>query len=248
MKNGFAGMNILRASEDVDFSIRGIVKYEVAGQTVWITTTHIALLIIMLTLIIFALAARRAIKKADPDKVPGTFLNIVEYLVQTVDNLTRTNMGSKHGYKFANYIGTIFAFILVSNISGLFGLRPPTADYGVTLALGLMTFVLIHYNGFKYQKAGHITGLFKPIPLLFPINLIGEIATPLSLSLRLFGNVLSGTVLLGLVYGLLPKILLMFWPAALHFYFDLFSGAIQTYVFCMLTMTFISQTFEEEEA
>ena len=119
-----------------------------------------------------------------------------------------------------------------------------------TLSLALITFVLIHYNGFKYEKAGHVTKLFQPV-LLTPINIIGEIATPLSMSLRLFGNVLSGTVMMGLIYGLLPKLLQLFiWPVfgALHAYFDVFSGAIQTYVFCMLTMTFIAQTFGEEEA
>ncbi|MBQ9118504.1 MAG: F0F1 ATP synthase subunit A [Lachnospiraceae bacterium] len=199
--------------------------------------------IVMLVLIVFALIANRVIRKADPEKAPGPFLNVIELLVETVDNLTKTNMGEKHGLKFSNYIGTIFAFILLANISGLFGLRPPTADYGVTLGLALITFVLIHYNGFKHQKMAHITNLFKPA-LLTPINIIGEIATPLSMSLRLFGNVVSGTVMMGLIYGLLGKIALI-WPSVLHAYFDLFSGAIQTYVFSLLTMVFISNNFEE---
>ena len=80
--------------------------------------------------------------------------------------------------------------------------------------------------------------MFQPLPLLFPINLIGEIAVPISLSLRLFGNVLSGTVIMGLLYGLLYKIT-WGWPGILHVYFDLFSGCIQAYVFAMLTMVFI---------
>jgi F-type H+-transporting ATPase subunit a len=149
--------------------------------------------------------------------------------------------------KFRNYIGTIFIFIFLSNISGLFGLRAPTADYGVTFALGIMTFVLIHYNQFKYQKVkGVIAGLCDPWPIWAPINIIGDIAVPISLSLRLFANVLSGTVMMALIYGLLSKIAIV-WPAALHVYFDLFSGAIQTYVFCMLTMTYITQACETEE-
>ncbi|WP_310604455.1 F0F1 ATP synthase subunit A [Anaerosporobacter sp.] len=237
-------MGILHASEEVDFGITGYQKYTLFGQELYFTTTHISIIIVALTLIIFALIANRAIKRADPDKVPGAFLNIVEYMVQAFDNLTLSNMGTKHGPKFCNYIGTLFLFILLSNISGLFGLRPPTADYGTTLALALMTFVIIHYNGFKYQKASHITDLFKPL-LLSPINIIGEIATPLSMSLRLFGNVLSGTVMMGLIYGLLPKLLTLVWPGVLHVYFDVFSGAIQTYVFCMLTMVFVSSTFDE---
>lgn len=245
ISGSFTNRGLVQASEGVDFGITGYHKYSIFGQSVYLTTTHIAIIIVCLTLIVFAAVANRVIKKADPNKVPGTFLNMIEYLVQTFDNLTVSGMGSKHGPAFSNYIGTIFMFILLSNISGLFGLRPPTADYGTTLGLALMTFVLIHYNGFKYQKFGHITGLFKPL-LLSPINIIGEIATPISMSLRLFGNILSGTVMMGLVYGLIPKFLTVIWPGALHGYFDLFSGCIQTYVFCMLTMVFVSNTFEEE--
>ena len=246
-------MGILAAAESetkITFGVDGLFKYEVFGQELWITNTHISLLLVVLTLTIFALFANRAIKKADPNEVPGTFLNIIEYLVELVDGLTRNNMGDKHFSKFSNYIGTLFSFLLVANLSGLFGLRPPTADYGVTLGLALITFVMIHYNGFKYEKAGHVTKLFQPV-LLTPINIIGEIATPMSMSLRLFGNILSGTVMMGLLYGLLPKLLQFFIGpvfGGLHAYFDVFSGAIQSYVFCMLTMVFISQCFGEEDA
>lgn len=233
-------------TKEVGFGINGLYQYELFGQKLWITTTHVCLFIIILTIIILAIVANRVIKKADPLKPPGHFQNIVETLVESVDGLTRSNMGVKHGLKFSNYIGTLLLFIFLSNISGLFGLRPPTADYGTTLALGVMTFILIHYNGFKYQKLGHLTGLFKPL-ILAPINIIGELATPISLSLRLFGNIMSGTVMLGLIYGLLPKFILLIWPAALHAYFDVFSGAIQTYVFCMLTMVFIANQFDGEE-
>lgn len=232
----------------IDIGINGYFKYTLFGKELWITNTHISIIIVMVTILIVAIIANRTIKRADPTKAPGGFLNLIELLVEKLDDLTRTNMGDEHGWKFSNYIGTLFIFLILSNISGLFGLRPPTADYGVTLALGLITFFLIHYNGFKYQKFGHIKGLFEPLPFLFPINLIGEVATPLSLSLRLFGNVLSGTVMMGLIYGLVPWFLTLAWPGVLHAYFDLFSGAIQTYVFCMLTMVFISQTFDSEEA
>ena len=159
-------------------------------------------------------------------------------------------MGS-HAPKFTNYICTIFLFILFSNISGLFGLRPPTADYGTTFALGVITFVLIHVTKWRNQSFKQIwTDMCSPLPpwlpIWLPINLISEIAIPISLSLRLFANVLSGTVMMGLVDGLLAKVALV-WPAALHVYFDLFSGAIQTYVFCMLTMTYISSSYGDPE-
>lgn len=239
MMNGI----LLSAESEVDFMIHGIFSYEFFGHKVWITTTHVSLLIVMLVLIGFAIAANRVMKHAS--EVPGTFQNIVELIVEKLDGLIHGVMGRKAG-KFANYIGTIFIFILLSNISGLFGLRPPTADYGVTLPLGLLTFILIHFNKFKYQKvSGVLKGLCEPWPIWAPINVIGDVAVPISLSLRLFANVLSGTVMMALVYGLL-KWVAVIWPAALHVYFDLFSGAIQTYVFCMLTMTYISDAIGDE--
>ena len=235
-------------SQDVDVGITGYLKYHLFGQELYLTTTHVGLAIILLAFVVFALVANHAIRHADPYKAPSGFVNVLELMVEMIDDQTKSNMGATHGHKFSNYIGTLFAFILVCNISGLLGLRAPTADYGTTLGLALITFVLIHYNGFKYQKLNHVTDLFHPLPLA-PINIIGEFATPLSMSLRLFGNILSGTVMLGLIYGLLPKLLLLVASpvmGALHAYFDLFSGAIQTYVFAMLTMVFISQNFNEE--
>lgn len=232
------------ASSDVNIGVDGFLSYKLFGHTFWLTTTHVSLAVILVFFTVFAIIANRAIKKTDPYKKSSMFVNIIELGVETVDNMVVGNMGEK-GRGFCNYIGSLFAFILVCNLSGLFGLRAPTADYGVTLSLALITFFLIHITGFRYQKFGHITGLFKPLPLA-PVNIIGELATPLSMSLRLFGNILSGTVLMALIYGLLPKVILWFWPGALHAYFDVFSGCIQTYVFCMLTMVFISNNFEEE--
>ena len=228
---------LLSAAADVDFMVHGLFSYKFFGHTVWITTTHVCLLIVILFLIGFSIIAGRVMKHAT--EIPSGFQNVVELIVEMLDKMVGLTMG-KHAGSFLNYIGTIFIFILISNFSGLFGLRPPTADYGVTLPLGLATFTLIHYNKFKYQKVkGVIEGLCSPWPFWAPINMIGDIAVPISLSLRLFANVLSGTVMMALVYGLLSKIAVI-WPAVLHVYFDLFSGAIQTYVFCMLTMTYIT--------
>lgn len=235
-------------SADIDFMIHGVTKYSFFGHEVWITTTQVCLLIVVLILIGFAFVANRALKKAT--EVPSGFQNVVELIVGLLDGMVKGSMG-KAAHKFNNYIGTIFVFILVSNISGLLGLRPPTADYGVTLPLGIMTFILIHFNQFKYQRPKEIwKDMCSPLPpwlpLWLPINIISEVAVPISLSLRLFANVLSGTVMMALIYGLLGWIATI-WPAALHVYFDLFSGAIQTYVFCMLTMTYISNAIGDAE-
>lgn len=228
---------LLSESNSVDFMIHGVFSYELFGQTIWITTTHVCVLIVFLVIIGFCIAANRAVKHAA--EVPGGFQNVVELIVEMLDGMISGVMGGQ-AVRFRNYIGTIFIFILFSNICGLLGLRPPTADYGVTFALSIITFTLIHFNKFKYQKvSGVLKGLCEPWPIWAPINIISDLAVPVSLSLRLFANILSGTAIMALIYALLSKVAII-WPAALHVYFDLFSGAIQTYVFCMLTMTYIT--------
>ena len=231
---------LLSESSNIDFMIHGIIPIEFLGQTVWITTSHACILIVMAIMITFFIIANRILKKATD--VPGTGQNVIELIVELLEGMVQGSMG-KWAPGFVNYIGTIFIFILISNISGLLGLRPPTADYGTTLCLGLITFSLIHINTFKHQSLKQIwvdkcSPLPPWLPIWLPINLISDIAVPISLSLRLFANVLSGTVMMALIYGLLG-IIATAWPAVLHVYFDLFSGAIQTYVFCMLTMTYI---------
>ena len=230
------------------FQIHGIIPIHIGDTTVWITDSHACILIVMLIMIIFACVAGRKLKKAK--EIPDGFQNVIEMIVERLDGMVQGTMG-KWAPKFVNYISTIFIFILMSNISGIFGLRPPTADYGTTLGLALVTFSLIHINKFRHQKLGTIwKDMCSPLPpwlpVWLPINLISEIAVPISLSLRLFANVLSGTIMMALVYGL-PKVFALVWPAALHLYLDLFSGAIQTYVFCMLTMTYITQACDTEE-
>ena len=239
---------LLSGGDNIDFMIHGVFSYELFGQEVWITTSHICLLIVVLVLLLFFIIGGSVFSKAKT--VPTGFQNVVEMVVELLDGMVGSTMGEK-GKGFRNYIGVIFIFILFSNISGLLGLRPPTADYGVTLPLGLLTFTLVQLNKFRFNSVWSIwKDLCSPLPpwlpIWAPINVIGEVAVPISLSLRLFANVLSGTVMMALVYGLLQLVALV-WPAALHVYFDIFSGAIQTYVFCMLTMTYISSAMGGDE-
>ena len=168
----------------------------------------------------------------------GAFQNFLEYAYELLENMVGGILGD-NAYRFINYIGTIFIFILVSNLSGLLGLRNPTGDYAVPFLLGMITFFTVHYQGFKNRGFRHITVLFEPTPLLSPLNIIGELANPLSISLRLFANVLSGVIMMGLWYSMMPLWAKIGVPAFLHVYTDVFSGCIQTYVFCMLTMVYI---------
>lgn len=229
-------MILLSATNSLSFMIKGIYKYNLFGHEVWITTTTISLMVVVIAILIFGVFARRALMKAD-DNI-GAFQNFLEYIYELLENMAGSILGS-NSYRFINYIGTIFIFILVSNLSGLLGLRNPTGDYAVTFLLAMVTFFIVHYQGFKNRRLRHIKVLFEPTPLLAPLNIIGELANPLSISLRLFANVLSGVIMMGLWYSMMPLWAKIGIPAFLHVYTDVFSGCIQTYVFCMLTMVYI---------
>lgn len=237
-------MPVFLAAEDAsaDFMIQSYMDINFFGHTVYLNTTHVTTIIVMAFILILALIARHYVLTGDPDN-PNAVQNIAEMLFEFMEGLISNIMG-KHTAKYQNYIMTILLFICISNISGAFGLRPPTADFAVTLGTALISFFMIQYAGIKTSGFGVVTDLFKPMPFLFPINLIGEIATPISLSLRLFGNILAGTVMLGLFYGLMPWFAKLGIPAALHGYLDFFSGVIQAYVFSMLTMVFITNKLD----
>ena len=232
-------MKIPMSLQEPDFMIHGVLKYHAFGQELWITTTTIGAWILTATLLLIGFIASRKLKNVSESDTPSTFQCALEYAMEMLQNMAQGILGG-NAKRFVNYIGTIFLFILFCNLSGLFGLRAPTADFGVTFLLGMFTFFIVNYQGIKNHGVGHFTSLFQPTPVLFPINLIGELANPLSISLRLFANLLSGVIIMGLWYGMLPIFVNIGIPAALHAYCDLFSGCIQTYVFCMLTMVYVN--------
>ena len=214
----------------------------IGGLVLRITETILNTWIIMAVLIAFAIVVRVKIRRFKD--IPRGFQNVVEYMVEAFDNFLRSAAGEKLMF-LGNWFFMVFCFVLLSNISGLFFLRPPTADWATNITLALVTFFLIHILGGKMRKTGYLKEFFKPNAVFLPINLIGEIARPISLSFRLFGNILAGTILLGLIYKVVFLRYLV--PAPLHAFFDLFAGAIQTYVFCMLSFTYISGATTVEE-
>lgn len=204
--------------------------------------------LVTIALLIFGFFVKRAAEKADPTKKPSGLLHLMEIFVEAVTSLVDQTMGvARRG--FVPYMGTILLFLIFANLLGLLGLTPPTSDYNVTCTLALMTFVQIHFFSIKSNGFGnYLKGYFEPMPVLFPINLMGEIATPISLSFRLFGNILSGMIIMELVHSALSKISLALVPlsAVLHAYFDVFSGLLQAFIFTMLTMVYIGNVFPEE--
>ena len=194
--------------------------------------------IIVIALLIFAAIVNSKIKKSNINEKPSKFLNVIEMYVEMINNLVKDTMGEKH-LEFAPYILTLMTFLLFANLIGLIGFAPPTSDYSVTLTLALITFTLTQYYGLKNNGfIGYLKGFTEPIALLTPLNIIGELANPISLSFRLFGNVLAGVLIMTLFYhavGFLAPIV----APPFHAYFDVFSGVLQSFIFTMLTMVFI---------
>ena len=188
---------------------------------------------------------------------------LAEWAVEKVEGLVKENMG-EYFKGFAPFIGAILLLSAFSSLSSLAGLFAPTSDLNVVAGWAILVFVLITYYKLKCGPWYYIKGFMEPIPLMLPMNIIGEIATPVSMTLRHYGNILSGTVISillasalqaasNLVFGHLPGILGTFpffrvgIPAVLSIYFDLFSGCLQAFIFSMLTMLYVSTSFPMEE-
>lgn len=228
----------------MDFSNKNLwLLFEWNGEKFYATQTLLSTWIVMAALIVFAVIVR--IKLRSFKSVPRGFQNVVETMVETMSNFARSTMGDNME-DYGGYFFSIFAFILVSNYSSLLGLRPPTADLATTAALALSTFVLVHFTGIRVKKGKYFKEYFSPNPIFFPINLMGELSKPISLAFRLFGNLLGGVIIMGLVYEMLPVVLRFVLPSVLHAYFDIFVGALQAFVFTVLSMSFVSQKATNE--
>ena len=220
----------------MDFNVNNLSVLNIGGVDVWFTETIRNVWIVMLVLIIFSVIVRIKLRKFSD--VPSGLQSFVELIVETFDGFVKNSAGEKLSY-LGNWFFMVFSFILISNLSGLIGLRPPTADWTVTGTLAFVTFLLIEFLGFGYRKGAYIKGLFEPYFFFFPLNVIGELARPVSLSFRLFGCILSGMLLITMFYTLTPKYVQFVLPVALHAFFDVFYAILQAYIFCVLSLTFI---------
>lgn len=190
--------------------------------------------IVMLIITFLVLNFSRNLKKF-PDRKQG----IAEIFVETIDNLIKSNMGENYRM-FIPFIGTLVIYLILLNFVGLFGITPPTTNYNVSLGLGLISFLVI--QGYTIRRIGiyhYFLGYAKPISVLLPINILERIALPISLSLRLFGNMFAATMIMDLIYsglGSISPFAAIGIPVFFHGYFDLFDGTLQMVIFVMLTM------------
>jgi F-type H+-transporting ATPase subunit a len=206
----------------------------------------ISSIIITIVLSIIFIIVGFKIKKVKPeDKTPVWLIPFI-ILVDLINKMTKDNVG-KFWKAYAPYFLTLAIFLCVSNISGIFGLSSPTSYLLVNAALAIITFFIIQVtgivsNGIKnYSKS-----FFEPVFLLFPINIIGEITLPVSLALRLMGNIMSGAVLSKIIFGLAGWFAIPFLPIY-NAIFDIFFGVVQTAVFLLLTIIFTGNKVKDED-
>ena len=189
--------------------------------------------------------------------------HFAEMIVEMVDSLVNENMGV-YFKGFSPFIIAMLALSAISSLITLVGLYPPTSDINIVGGWAILVFFLITYYKFKCGPINYMKSFTKPVALLTPINIISEVATPVSMAFRHYGNVLSGSVIAVLVstglsgvskmvFGALPGTLSdipLFQigiPAVLSIYFDVFSGCLQAFIFAMLTMMYVSGAFMQDE-
>ncbi len=224
-----------------------------------ITESQINSAIVLVTLFFFCLYITHGIS----EHIKLKRQHFAELIIEKVDGLVKENMG-EYFKGFTPFIVAILALSALSSLLTLFGLYPPTSDINIVGGWAILVFFLITYYKMKCGPLNYIKSFGDPVPFLAPLNIISEVATPISMAFRHYGNVLSGSVigvlvatalgglssmLLGWLPGFLADIPLfqVGIPAVLSVYFDIFSGCLQAFIFAMLTMMYIGGGFPAEE-
>lgn len=190
--------------------------------------------IVMGILIVFAIIARRG-----RGILPNPFQVVAELFVNTFYNLTRDALDEEMAKKYFPLICGLFMFLVLSNSLGVIPkLSEPTKDLNTPLGLGIMGFFIAHYAGIKAKGfKQYAKGYFQPIFFMAPLNMIGELSKVVSISFRLYGNILGGDIIILVVSHLIYSLIL---PPFLICFFYIFIGTIQAFVFTMLTLVYIS--------
>lgn len=192
--------------------------------------------VIMAFMLILAICMTRNLKVQNPGKRQA----ILETAVCGLQNMVKGIIGEE-GAGYVPYLVTVIVYIGISNIIGLFGMKPPTKDLNVTGALAIMSIILIEYSGIHAKGVKRWAKSFaEPVAVVAPLNVLEIFIRPLSLCMRLFGNVLGAFVVMELLKIIMPAIL----PIPFSLYFDIFDGLIQAYVFVFLTSLFIKEAIE----
>ncbi len=193
--------------------------------------------VIMVILLVLCIFLTRGLKVKNVSRRQLVAESIVGWLEKFVIGMT-----GEEGKAFVPYLCSVLLYIGFANLIGLCGVKPPTKDLNVTAALAVMSIVLVQYAGIhKKGFKGWLKSFTQPMAIVTPINILELFIKPLSLCMRLFGNVLGAFVIMELLKSLIPVVL----PVPFSFYFDIFDGLIQAYVFVFLTSLYIKEAVEE---
>ena len=215
-------------------------RVEVFGTS--LSYTVIFTWVAMAVLITAALVIRLTVFRK-PKDMPSGAQNVIELIVESVSKYTKTQAHGT-GEFLCSYILSIGSLLVMSAFLELFRVRPPTADITMTFSLALMTFILINFYGIKKKGIkGRIKSLASPTPIVFPFRIISDLAIPVSMACRLFGNMLGGMIVIDLLYMALGSNAVAI-PSVFGLYFNAFHPLIQTFIFVTLTLTFINEAIE----
>lgn len=211
------------------------------GITIHMQTMYTTWITMAIVFLLFMLAAKKC------ELIPKGIQNVMEFFIDFLNNLMEGQLGIK-GTKFmAPFIITLFMFIFISNELGMlpqllepahFEFTSPTNDINTCFALSLMVAIGVYIVGIIHHGMGHFKHFISPSPAFLPLHLLDEVTKPMTMALRLFGNILAGEILLIVLYRLVPWIIPEFWVM-----FSLFIGFLQAFIFTMLTLTSYATVF-----
>lgn len=249
----------MNLSEKLTESVASKVVFNINifGHNIPISDTIVVMWFVMIIIIVAAILLTRNLKT-----IPDKKQNIVESIVEFINNTAKSSIGH-FGIHFAPYIGTILLFLAVSNIVSIFNIfpsgtfwykltgiellsniptiKPPTKNINLTAVMAIMSIIMVIYAGIRFKGfKGWMKTFIEPMPVILPFKILDYFIRPVSLCLRLFGNILAAFMIMELIYIALPA----FIPAAFSIYFDLFDGLLQAYIFVFLTSIYIAEVVE----
>lgn len=226
----------------MNLNVSNYAVLELFGIEIWITETIVNTWIVMALLVILAIVTRFLLSSTK--LIPKGFQNGVEIIIETFDNLVTNTGGEKLSF-LVPWFFTVFVFIIGCVFISILGFRSPVADFITTFALAIVSFFLMLILGIKSSPKAYFKSLLAPAWPFLPVNIIGELAKPISLSFRLFGNMLSGTIIIIMYNALTPMLASVGIPIVLKLIFDVFFGVLQAYIFVIISLSYINGAISE---
>lgn len=232
--------------EELQEQLQNKILWESPFEVPFLGPIHISESVVMTWFIMVIIMVLVLVLTRNLKVIPGKRQAFVEFAVTWLTNFFEGNMG-KAGKRYVPYLSTVLIYLGLANMIGMFGfgMKPPTKDINITVTLAVMSIVLIEVATFRGQGGlkGFLKSFTKPMALMTPINILELVIRPLSLCMRLFGNVLGAFVVMKLIEHVCGLIV----PMVFSMYFDVFDGLIQAYVFVFLTSLFMAEGMEQEE-